>query len=107
MTALEQLPAELVGRAIVAYVGHGEVVRPTRRRDVVVALAPGGRGDELLAVVERLHDEADTIQVAAGEAVGHSLLPAFAAKFRTRHPWVDDPTVEALGWASRYRQTFE
>lgn len=89
------------------YVGRGEAVRPARRPEAVDALAPPGPSADLRAVVVALHDDADGIDVPASAAVDRSLVPAFAAVLRPRHPWLDDEAVDALCWASRYRRMDE
>lgn len=103
---VDGLPAALVDRAVVAYVGRGEARRPAARPEVLARLAPAGRVDALRALVERLLADADGIDVRPDEAVDHSLLPAFAARIRLRHPWLDDAAADALCWASRYRREY-
>ncbi|QGQ19952.1 hypothetical protein GC089_12920 [Cellulomonas sp. JZ18] len=101
------LPTELVNRAVVEYVGRGSAARPTTRPDVLARLAPVGRADELRTVVDRLLAEAEAIDVAPDESVDHSVVPAFAARIRVRHPGLDDAAVDALCWASRHRREYE
>jgi hypothetical protein len=97
----------LVADAIVAYVGRGETPRPGRSSDAVRALAPAGRQEELLALVRLLNTEADTVEIDLSEAENNSLVPAFTRRMRVRHPDLDDRAMDALCWASRYRQMFE
>jgi len=106
-TAVEGFDVAIVNAALVAYVGRGYAARPRRQPEVVLALAGEGRSSELLALVERINVDADAIDVADGEAVEFSLVPAFNAKIRVLYPWIDDRAGDALCWASRYRRLFE
>lgn len=101
------LPHALVNRGLVAYVGDDPTGRPTRRPEAVRALAPEGLDGALLARVRELHDEADDVDVPPVRAVGRSVLPAFAAVVRRRHPWLDDAAVDALCRGSRHRREYE
>lgn len=105
--AVEGFDDDTVDRALVVYVGRGETDRPERRPDAVRALVAPDRAPELVALVERINEVADSIELSKDDAENFSLVPAFTRRIRTTYPWIDDRASEALCWASRYRRLFE
>lgn len=104
--SVEGFDAVVVNEALVGCLTGGPTSSRVSRSEVVRSLVSDDRVSDLLALIDRINDVAESIDVDQDDAIDFSVAPAFLSHIRARYPWIDDRAGRALCGASRYRRHF-